>query len=143
MLALVLACSAESTIAPAPLTEPAAATIEPNYSFSIAPGDRSVYVRFSRVRGEGEESVSAFVQRVFASADAAGATQLVVDLSATKGGDAFLVVPLLKGILTREQFTRRGGLTVILGPDSYSAAQSTATVLERYANPVFVRVPRS
>jgi hypothetical protein len=143
MLVLVLACSAESTMAPTPAGKSAAVTIEPNYSFSITPGDRTVYVRFSRVRGDGKESVSAFMQRVFASADAAGATRLVVDLSATKGGDSFLVVPLLKGILSREQFTRRGGLTVILGPDSYSAAQSTATVLETYASPVFIGIPGS
>jgi hypothetical protein len=83
------------------------------------------------------------VQRVFASADAAGATRVVVDLSAIKGGDSFLLVPLVKGILAREQFTRRGGLTVILGPDSFSPAQNTATMLKRFANPIFVGRPAS
>lgn len=81
------------------------------------------------------------MQRVFASADAAGATHLVVDLSATKGGDSFLAVPLVKGILAREQFTRRGGLTVIVGPDSFSPSQNTATLLQRFANPIFVSRP--
>ena len=83
------------------------------------------------------------MQRVFASADAAGATRLVLDLSATKGGDSFLAVPLLKAVLAREQFTKRGGLVVIVGPDSFSAGQSVATLLQQYAQPIFVSRPVS
>jgi hypothetical protein len=76
---------------------------------------------------------------MFASADSAGATKLVVDLSAVKGGDAFLVVPLVKGVLARERFARPGGLVVIVGAESFSQAQSAASILERYANPVFLQ----
>jgi len=140
-LALVLACAADTTVGPVARRGPAAIAGEPNYSFAVTPANRTVYVRFSRVRGDGPESVSAFVQRVFASADAAGATRLVVDLSATKGGDSFLLTPLVKRILAREQFTRRGGLVVIVGPDSYSPAQNAARVLEQFANPIFVSRP--
>jgi hypothetical protein len=142
-LALVLGCSADSIVGSAEHPASAAAVSEPNYSFSISPANRTVNVRFARVRSDGGESVSAFMQRVFASADAAGATRLVLDLSATKGGDSFLSVPLLKGLLAREQFTKRGGLVVIVGPDSFSAAQSVATLLQRYAQPVFVSRPVS
>jgi hypothetical protein len=114
---------------------------ETNYSFSIAPANHTVHVRFARVRSDGEESVSDFMRRVFASADAAGATRLVLDVSAIKGGDAFLLVPLVKGILARDQFTRPGGLVVIVGPNSFSPSQSAATILRQYAQPVFVDHP--
>jgi len=62
----------------------------------------------------------------------------VLDLRATRGGDAFLVVPLLKGVLARERFVQPGGLVVIVGPESFSQGQNAASMLERYANPVFV-----
>ena len=78
------------------------------------------------------------MQRMFASADSAGATRLVLDLRSTRGGDAFLVVPLLKGVLARERFAQPGGLVVIVGPESFSQGQNAASMLERYANPVFV-----
>ena len=81
------------------------------------------------------------MRRVFASADAARATRLVLDLSAIRGGDAFLLVPLVKGILARDQFTRQGGLVVVVGPNSFSPSQSAATILRQYAQPVFVDHP--
>jgi hypothetical protein len=95
------------------------------------------------VRSNGNESISAFMQRVFDSADAAGATRLVLDLSATRGGDAFLAVPLVKGVLARERFTRHGGLIVIIGPDSFSPRQNAAKLLQEYARPIFVKHPVS
>jgi hypothetical protein len=138
---LVVGCATDSSVAPAAARNEVATALQPNYSFSIAPDGRSVEVRFARIRTDGGESVSAFVERMFASADAAGATRLVVDLSATKGGDSFLVVPLVRGILAREQFARRGGLVVIVGPESFSPSQNTAAVLQRYAEPIFVDHP--
>ena len=115
--------------------------METNFSFSVTPADRTVHVRFARVRSDGTESVSDFMRRVFASADATAATRLVVDLSQVNGGDSFLLVPLVKGILAREQFTRRGGLVVIVGPNSFSQSQNAATMLRQYAQPIFVTQP--
>jgi hypothetical protein len=144
MLVLVVGCSGERAIAPRPQEpSPAQATTAKNYSFSITPGDRTVYVQFTRVRSDGTESVSAFVQRMFASADAAGATKLVVDLRSIRGGDSFLVVPLLKGVLTRERFNQSGGLLVVVGDASFSPGQSVAAVLKQYVHPIFVRDPPS
>jgi hypothetical protein len=136
-LALLLGCAADSTVAASP-EKPAAVVEDRNYSFSITPSDATVHVKFSRVRPNADGSVREFLERMFASADAAGATRLVVDLSATKGGDSFLLVPLVKGVIQRQQFARRGGLVVVVGPDSFSPAQNAAAVLKQYANPIFV-----
>jgi hypothetical protein len=138
-LVVMAACSGETPVTPRSEL-PVSATVaqEQNYSFSISPADRTVRVRFTCVRSDGIESVSSFMQRMFASADSAGATRLVLDLRSTRGGDAFLVVPLLKGVLARERFAQPGGLVVIVGPESFSPGQSAASMLRRYANPVFV-----
>ena len=140
-LTLVLGCSTDTTIAPASRQESAVTAMQTNYSFSVTPADRTVRVRFARARSDGAESVSDFMRRVFASADATAATRLVLDLSELKGGDSFLLVPLVKGILAHEQFTRRGGLVVILGPNSFSQWQNAATLLKQYAQPIFVDQP--
>lgn len=142
-LALVVACSADPATAPAARRQAESVSAPTNYSFSITPENSTVRVQFARVRSNGGESVGAFMQRVFDSADAAGATRLVVDLSATRGGDAFLAASLVKGVMARAHFSRRGGLIVILGPDSFSQRQSTAKLLQEYAQPIFVKHPVS
>jgi hypothetical protein len=132
-------CSEETPVAPNTLQQMSTANArEKNFSFSITSADRTLHVRFTRVRSDESESVSAFVQRMFASADSAGAKRLIVDLRSTTGGDTFLLVPLVKGVVARERFAQRGGLVVLLGPKSFSPGQSAATLLQRYANPIFV-----
>lgn len=143
-LSVTVACAGESPVTPR--SEPVASAQigrDANYSFSISPADRTVRVRFTRVRSDGTESVSGFMARMFASADAAGATKLVLDLRALKGGDSFLVVPLVKGVVARERFAQRGGLIVIVGPDSFSQRQNATSLLQRYANPIVVDKPIS
>jgi hypothetical protein len=132
-------CSGDTTVAPNALQHVSAVNaVEKNFSFSITPADRTLRVQFNRVRSDENESVSAFIQRMFASADSAGAERLIVDLRSTTGGDSFLVAPLVKGVLARERFAQRGGLVVLVGPKSFSPGQSAATLLQRYANPIFV-----
>jgi hypothetical protein len=140
MLGVIAACAGETPVAPRSGQQAFTnVSQEENYSFSISPAERTVSVRFTRVRSDGAESVSAFMRRMFASADAAGATKLVVDLRSIRGGDAFLVVPLVKGVLARGRFVQRGGLVVIVGPESFSPAQNAASLLQRYANPILVQ----
>ena len=140
MLGVVAACSGETLVTPRSQSQISTEVgQERNYSFSISPSDRTVRVRFTRVRSEGTESISAFMQRMFASADSAGATRLVVDLRSISGGDAFLLVPLVRGVLARDRFAQRGGLLVVVGDASFSAGQNAATLLQQYANPIFVR----
>lgn len=139
-LGVMLACSGETPVAPRSQSQISAQVgEEKNYSFSISPSDRTVRVRFTHVRSEGTESISAFMRRMFASADSAGATRLVVDLRSIRGGDAFLLVPLLRGVLARERFGQRGGLFVVVGDASFSPGQNAATLLQQYVNPIFVR----
>ncbi len=108
-------------------------------SYSINVANRTVYVRLARTPREGAEPVHAFLQSMFASADSAGARRLVIDLRSITGGDARLLVPLIKGIVTRDRFVRSGGLYVVVGPNSFSPPQNTAKLLRLYANPIFVR----
>ena len=138
LVLLTLSC-AEPT---ATLPRAAATTIvgeQKSNSYSINAADRTVYVRLVQVRGEGGEPVHAFLGRMMYSADSAAAQRLVVDLRLIHGSDAGLLVPLIKGIMTRDRLVRVGGLYVVIGPNSFSPGQNAATLLQKYAKPIFVR----
>jgi hypothetical protein len=140
LVLLALGC-AEPT---ATLSRPETATIvgeQESNSYSVNAAGRSVYVRLVQLRGEGGEPIHAFLRRVLETADSAGAQRLVVDLRSITGSDARLLVPLIKGVVTRDRFVRGGGLYVIVGPSSFSPAQNAAALLRRYAHPIFVEKP--
>jgi hypothetical protein len=136
LILTVLAC-AEPTATSPPPAGPTIVAQQHDNSYSINAVDRTVYVTLAQVRGEGEP-VNAFMRRMFASADSANARRLVIDLRSITGSDARLLVPLIKGVATRDRFVQRGGLVLNVGTNSFSPAQNAATLLGQYANPVLV-----
>jgi hypothetical protein len=107
-------------------------------SFAIDPSRRIVYVRFAGLQDDGREPVHLLIRRMFESADEASVDRIIIDLRAVSGGDARLLVPLIRGLVTRERFLRTGSLYLVVGPYSFSPAQNTAALLARYAKPIVV-----
>jgi hypothetical protein len=138
LILLTLGC-AEPTATSRPAA-PVAVEGQKSNSFSIN-ADRTIYVRLAQLRGEGGDPVHAFLRRAMDSADSAGAQRLVVDLRSIAGSDARLLVPLIRGVVTRDRFAREGGLYVVVGPNSFSPRQNAATLLRQYAHPIFVEQP--
>jgi hypothetical protein len=110
-------------------------------AYSINAAERTVYIRLGQVRGESGEPIHAFIRRAMDSADSAGVQRLVVDLRSIAGSDARVLVPLIKGVVTRDPFVRKGGLYVVVGPNSFSPTQNAAALLRQYAHPIFVERP--
>jgi len=138
-LILLTACAAELPVAPtAPSAAPATEGMTSNYSLSASSGDRTVHVRFSLARSEGSESVGQFMNRVFATFDSIGADRIVLDVGALRGGDAFLLTPLIRGVAARAQLRQPGAIVVITGPQSFSPRQNLVRVLQQYAQPVLI-----
>jgi hypothetical protein len=133
-----LSCAEPTSVSLAPPAPPAIEGQRQTNSYTINDASHTVYVRLVQIRGEGDEPVYAFVRRMFASADSADAERLVIDLRSISGSDARLAVPLVKGVLTRDRFAKGGGLYVVVGADSFASAQTAATLLQRYANPILV-----
>jgi hypothetical protein len=82
--------------------------------------------------------VSGFVDRVFATSDSIGAERIVLDVAALRGGDSFLLTPLIRGVAAREQLQKQGAIVVIAGPQSFSPRQNLVRVLQQYAHPVVI-----
>ena len=111
---------------------------EKPYWYTIIPGERTLYFAFNSVRNAPNEPLEVFVKRMFESADSANAERLIVDMRWNYGGNTQLLTPLLRGIMARERFVKRGGLFVIIGRITNSAAQNATTLFERYLNPITV-----
>ncbi|HEX9129627.1 MAG TPA: hypothetical protein VF850_10720 [Gemmatimonadaceae bacterium] len=139
LILTALSCAEPTAILPRPAVPTIVGQPQQNNSYSINAADGTVYVTLAQVRGESGERIHAFVQRMFESADSARARRLVIDLRSITGGDAFLLVPLVRGVVARERFAHRGGLFVVVGDASFSPGQNAATLLQQYANPIFVR----
>jgi hypothetical protein len=138
LIALALGCAEPTAISARPGAQAIADHEQRDNSYFVDTARGTVHIRLFRVRDQGDEPIHEFMGRAFATADAVGARRLVIDLRSIYGSDARLLVPLIKGIVARDRLAQRGGLYVVLGPDSFSPEQNAATLLQRYANPIFV-----
>jgi tetratricopeptide (TPR) repeat protein len=112
-----------------------------NYWFEHLPARRTVYFAFNTIRDQPDESIAAFSRRLETFIAANQVDRLVIDLRWNNGGNAQLLTPLIAALLRSERINRRGRLVVLIGPRTFSAAQSAATMIERYSNAMFVGEP--
>jgi hypothetical protein len=139
LILLSFACAEPTAIPPRPAAEAIAGLGHQDNSYYFDGAHTTIYVTLIHVRGEGSEPVHAFMRRAFESADSVGARRLVIDVRSVAGSDARLLVPLIKGIVARDRLLQRGGLYVVVGPNSFSPTQKAATLMQQYANPIFIR----
>lgn len=115
--------------------------VDTSYWFEHLPTENLVYFQFNGIGDKPEEPLASFYERMFTAIDRHNAVALVIDLRWNGGGNTFLAQPLIHHIIRREQIDRRGALFVIIGRNTFSAAQNTATLLDRHTNAVFVGEP--
>lgn len=111
------------------------------YWFEYLAAERLAYVQFNGVGDDQAEPVRRFWERLFDVIDRQGAERLVVDLRFNGGGNTFLTLPLLHRIVGHQRINQRGRLFVIIGRNTFSAAQNFATMLDCHTNAVFVGEP--
>jgi tetratricopeptide (TPR) repeat protein len=111
------------------------------YWFEYLTAERTVYVQLNSMTDHPAETLAAFTERLFAFIDASHADTLVLDLRWNGGGNTFLTQPLLHRLIGCRQVNRPGGLFVIIGRQTFSAAQNTATAIERHTHAIFAGEP--
>lgn len=109
--------------------------------FEYLAGNDLVYFQFNSVSDGPRESLAEFLDRLFAFVDANAVRRLVIDVRWNGGGDLTLVRPLVHGLIRRPAVNRPGGLFVITGRRTFSAAQHTCSVIEANTHAVFVGEP--
>jgi tetratricopeptide (TPR) repeat protein len=110
-----------------------------HYWFEHLPERRTLYVQYNKVidRPEGE-SLQEFADRLAAFLRANSVSKVVLDLRWNNGGNTFLNEPLLRTLIRHEPLAKRGGLVVLIGRRTFSAAMNATSYLERFLDPVFV-----
>jgi len=100
---------------------------------------RTLVIAFDRLFAS-KDTILAFVREVFAAMEAPAIERVVLDLRRNDGGDNRLGEGLRKH-LERSRFNRPGGLYVLIGPHTFSAAQNLTSRIERETWAVFVGEP--
>ena len=101
---------------------------------------RALYLSIDDMADVEGKTFEAFTREAFAAMAAPGIERLVVDLRRNGGGNNYLAEPLRKRI-ERSAFNRPGGLYILIGPSTFSAAQNCSTRLERETFATFVGEP--
>jgi hypothetical protein len=111
------------------------------YWFEYLPAEAVVYFQFNGVGDQPLEPIADFCERLFTFIDNHQVSKLVIDLRWNGGGNTYLVQPLLHRLIGCTKVNQRGCLYVIIGRGTFSAAQNTATAIERETNAIFVGEP--
>ncbi len=109
--------------------------------FTMLP-DRTLYICYRAVGGAGNgETNEAFFHRAFAAGDSAHVDRLVLDMRSNGGGNNFLNRFVVREIVQRPALDQRSHAFVIIGRNTFSAAQSLVNELSYYTNATFVGEP--
>jgi hypothetical protein len=111
------------------------------YWFEHLPAHRLVYFQLNGLGDGPGETLAAFCSRLFGFIDRQQAEALVIDLRWNGGGNTLLAQPLLHHLIGCDRISQPGGLFVIIGRGTFSAAQNTATAIERETNAIFAGEP--
>ena len=104
------------------------------------------YVQFNEVQDRqpaGDkpgETVEAFFNKVFDYVEANKIDKFVLDMRLNGGGNNYLNLPITIGLI-KSRVNKKGNLFVIIGRETFSAAQNTVNELEKYTNAIFVGEP--
>ena len=111
------------------------------YWFEYLPASDLVYFQYNAVLDHPAEPFAAFCDRLFGFIQQRRPARLVIDMRWNGGGNTFLAQPLLHHLIACPAVNRRGALFVIIGRLTFSAAQNTATAIDRETNAIFVGEP--
>lgn len=111
------------------------------YWFEYGEDSRTVYVQYNQVINKHGESIEAFFNRVFEFVQTHQVDRFVLDIRLNGGGNSFLNIPIVTGLIKADKINQRGKLFTIIGRGTFSAAQNLVNELERYTRTLFVGEP--
>jgi hypothetical protein len=112
------------------------------YWSAYLPDEATLYVRFDQVNDAPHgPGVHEFFRTSFADAEERGMRRVILDIRANHGGEGMLNYGIVREILSRPRLNRPGGVYVIIGRGTFSAAQMLAHLLDLWTDAVFVGEP--
>jgi hypothetical protein len=99
-----------------------------------------LYIQHNGIANKDGEPVADFYKRVLDLAETNPVDKLVMDIRFNGGGNNTLNIDVIKHLM-RSKLNRRGSFFVIIGRDTFSAAQNLVNQLEKYTDATFVGEP--
>ena len=112
-----------------------------SHPFRLQPLDAALYVRIDGILDTHGETFEHLTDRIFSTAAEDGARVLILDLRNNPGGQGHLTRPLLHRLIASGTFHRPGGLYVLVGRKTFSAAMALAAQIELHTAARFVGEP--
>lgn len=101
----------------------------------------ALYVKINSTTNKENQTLQQFTEETFDDLDEIEAGVLIVDISHNGGGNGALTLPFLHEIIKRDRINRRGALFVVIGRNTFSAAQIFTGFLRRHTQALFVGEP--
>jgi hypothetical protein len=111
------------------------------YWFEYLEDEKLVYFQYNAVRNKAADPIWMFAKRLFEFIEANPVEYLVIDMRRNGGGNNFLNVPIVQGLIKCEKVNKDGHLFVIAGRHTFSAAMNGAADIEYHTKAMFVGEP--
>lgn len=102
---------------------------------------KAVYFGFHAVAENPGQPFGDFVKELMKRIEDTKAEHLIIDMRLNGGGNTGLIPPLIRALVRDDRVNRPGHLFVIVGRNTFSAAQNTVNQLEAYTHATFVGEP--
>lgn len=109
--------------------------------FELDASRKLMYFWFGAVQNPPQSTLGEFVESMFESIEKNAVETLVIDMRANGGGNTGLIQPLMNAIISSKTINRPGHLYVIIGRNTFSAAQNTVNLLDATTAARFVGEP--
>ena len=105
------------------------------------PDRKLLYLYFGGVEDPEGSTLARAARETFDFIETNDVRHLVIDMRLNGGGDTGLFEPLLHGLIACGKVNRHGGLFVVIGRRTFSAAQNAASLIETHTHATFVGEP--
>ncbi len=112
-----------------------------NYWYEYTERNKTVYVQFNAVQEKSSQTLKEFnegLKKKIVESDVDG---LILDLRHNAGGNGEILPPMLKTLIQFEVLKPEGKVFVVIGRDTFSAAQNLITWINQFTNAIFVGEP--
>ncbi len=112
-----------------------------DYWFEYVSEHQTVYFQYNCCCDNASYPLADLIDRLLQCINSQGAARLVVDLRHNSGGDSRLLGPLIHCISSLKKINRPGGLYVVVGRGTFSAALMNALQLREQTKAILVGEP--
>jgi hypothetical protein len=114
-----------------------------NFWFTPIAGDSVLYVQFNQVMDAPDETLAEFARRLGETLTARPPRTVIIDARHNNGGNLDLLTPLVAALHNYELSRREARIYVLMGRNTFSAAQVFLGRMDRETNAVFAGEPSS